>query len=199
MMQGLRSSLWRMVRNGFSLLGGAVLLAAPAGLSTAGALWGQDDVSSAVSVLPEAERAGATVRQLQDGAWVTLREGAGSFICLADAPGDDRFHVACYHESLEPYMARGRELREEGVTGMASLERRWEEIDAGTLEMPSYAMLHQIFAGADWDGDMETANVITVIYVPHAEAEDLGLPTSPSEGPWMMFPGKASAHIMIAR
>jgi len=168
-------------------------------MATAEPLQAQDDVALAVAALPEAEQAGATVRQLQNGTWATLREGTGSFVCLADAPGDDRFHAACYHESLEPYMARGRELRDEGVTGMASLERRWEEIEAGTLEMPSYAMLHQIFAGAGWDGDMASANLVTVVYVPFAEADDIGLPTSPSEGPWMMFSGKASAHIMISR
>ncbi len=199
MRQWLRRSRQPALRNAVALFGGAALLAGPVALMAANPLSGQDDVALAVSVLPEAEQSGATVRQNQDGTWVTLRAGSGAFICLADAPGDERFHTACYHESLEPYMARGRELRQEGVTGRASLERRWEEVDAGTLEMPSYAMLHQIFAGAGWSGDIATANLLTVIYVPFATAEDLGIPTSRSDGPWMMFPGEASAHIMISR
>ncbi len=66
-----------------------------------------------------------------------LREGSNELICLADKPGDDRFHATCYHESLEAYMARGRELRAEGREGPETLEIRHQEADAGKLEMPS--------------------------------------------------------------
>lgn len=154
----------------------------------------------AVTPLPEAQRAGATVLAREGGEWVELRAGAGEWICLADAPGDDRFHAACYHRSLEPYMARGRELAREGVTDRASIERRWEEIDAGALEMPAGSLLHQVVAESGWDGDPGSARRLTVIYVPYATAADVGLPEDPSGGgPWIMFPGRPTAHIMIPR
>ena len=86
---------------------------------------------------------------------MTLREGAGPFICIADDPGADGFHTACYHESLEPYMARGRELTAQGTTGRPNVEQQDGEIEAGTLEMPGYAFLHAIYAAEGWSGDMD--------------------------------------------
>jgi hypothetical protein len=47
------------------------------------------------------------------GEFVTLREGDNEFIVLADNPKQDGFSAACYHKDLEPFMARGRALREE--------------------------------------------------------------------------------------
>lgn len=157
-----------------------------------------DPLERAVLPLPAAERASATVMALRDGAWTVAREGDGEFICLADDPADDRFHAACYHRSLEPYMARGRELRAEGVGGRESIERRWAEIEAGALEMPAHAALHQILADGEWDGDPAAARRLTVIYVPFASAAELGLPADGSGGgPWLMFPDRPTAHIMI--
>lgn len=182
-----------MARSRFGFVAIAVLWAgaAPLGGQTG-------EIERAVLPLPEDERAGATVMTLADGVWTVAREGDGEFICLADDPADDRFHVACYHRSLEPYMARGRELRAEGVEGRESIRRRWTEIEAGTLEMPSHAALHQLVAEPGWDGDAATARRLTVIYVPFATAAELGLPAEGSGGgPWLMFPGRPTAHIMI--
>jgi hypothetical protein len=156
------------------------------------------DLEKAVLPLPVAERSGATVIVVEDNEARVVREGGGEFVCIADDPSDDRFQAACYHESLEPYMARGRELRKAGVTGQATIQKRWEEIEAGTLTMPERAMLHQVFAAAGWDGTPETANRLTVIYIPYATAEELGLPAGGAEGPWVMFPGSPTAHIMIS-
>lgn len=154
----------------------------------------------AIAPLPASQRAGATVLALEEGEWVELRAGTGEWICLADAPGDDRFHAACYHRSLEPYMARGRELARQGLTDRGALERRWEEIDAGTLQMPPRSLLHQVIAEPGWDGDLSSARRLTVIYMPYATAADVGLPADPSGGgPWIMFPGRPTAHIMIPR
>ncbi|MDH3734579.1 MAG: hypothetical protein OEU54_13705 [Gemmatimonadota bacterium] len=155
------------------------------------------DLERAVLPLPVSERAAATVMVVEDDVARVVKEGSGEFICLGDTPGDDRFQAACYHRGLEPYMARGRELRREGLTGRESIQTRWEEIEAGDLEMPAHGMLHQVFAGPDWDGSLESANRLTVIYVPYATAEELGLPSARAEGPWIMFPGSPTAHIMI--
>jgi len=160
---------------------------------------------AALAVLPiaEADRATATVLGYEDGGLVVLREGTGAFICMTDNPSDERFQVLCYHKSLEPYMARGRELRAEGISGKAGIEKRWEEIDAGELEMPRHpAALHQLFGSDPAAVTLENADSLgrlTVIYMAYATVEDTGLLGQPSRGePWLMYPGKPTAHVMIS-
>ncbi|MEZ5313622.1 MAG: hypothetical protein R2862_08215 [Thermoanaerobaculia bacterium] len=71
-------------------------------------------IAAALQAAPEDRRAGATVlgyTALDPASVVSvLRQGTNDLVCLADDPRDDRFSVACYHESLEPFMRRGREL-----------------------------------------------------------------------------------------
>jgi len=160
---------------------------------------------AALAVLPiaEADRATAAILGYEDEGLVVLREGTGAFICMADNPDDERFQVLCYHKSLEPYMARGRELRAEGITGKAGIERRWEEIDAGELEMPRHpATLHQLFGSDPAAVTLENADSLgrlTVIYMAYATVEETGLLGQPSRGkPWLMYPGKPTAHVMIS-
>jgi hypothetical protein len=141
------------------------------------------DLERAVLPLPERDRAAATVMVLEEDEARVVKQGAGEFICIADAPGDERFQAACYHSSLEPYMARGRELRKTGMTGRESIAKRQAEISAGSLDMPAHGMLHQVFAPGDWDGDMAAADRLTVIYLPFATAEELGLPDGRDDGP----------------
>ncbi len=178
---------------------GLAALALAASVDGAATVAAQDAVALAVAPLSsEGEQATAKVIQKQGSEWVTLREGSGAFICIADDPGDERFHSSCYHASLDPFMARGRELAGQGVDRRESLQRRVDEIEAGTLEMPNYALLHSIFADDGWSGDMEAVNAhFSVIYTPFATAEDLGLPTSRVAGAWLMASGQANAHIMI--
>ena len=92
-------------------------------------------VSAAVLALPATMRDSATVLGYREaGSLVELRRGTNGMICLADNPADSTFHVACYHESLEPFMARGRALRASGVTGEQVDTVRFREIAEGTLK-----------------------------------------------------------------
>ncbi|MCY3700892.1 MAG: hypothetical protein OXH46_14835 [Gemmatimonadetes bacterium] len=189
--------MFRRSFTAFALTAAALSVAA---LSVVAAdLTAQDAVALAVAPIPtETEQATAKVIQKQGDEWVTLREGAGPFICVADDPAADGFHSACYHTSLEPYMARGRELTSQGTTGRPNVEQRMAEIEAGTLEMPSYAFLHAIYAAEGWSGDMDAVQRHqAVIYTPFATAEDLGLPTRATRGAWLMGAGTANAHVMI--
>ena len=189
-----------MFRRSFTALAVALAALSVAAPSVVPAdLAAQDAIALAVAPIPtETEQATAKVIQKQGDEWVTLREGAGPFICIADDPGADGFHTACYHESLEPYMARGRELTAQGTTGRPNVEQRMAEIEAGTLEMPGYAFLHAIYAAEGWSGDMDAVQRHqTVIYTPFATAEDLGLPTRATRGAWLMAAGTANAHVMI--
>ena len=162
-------------------------------------------IAGALAAAPEDRREGATVMGYSPaGELVTLREGTNELICLADKPGDDRFHVACYHRSLEPYMERGRELKAEGVESKESFRIRHEEADAGKLEMPKtpaalYNLGGPLSVFDPRTGAVEGANWVWVVYTPYATEESTGLPTTPLApgAPWIMRPGTASSHIMI--
>lgn len=161
-------------------------------------------VASAVLALPEGLRAGAEVRAWQgDGSLREVRAGSNGMICLADRPGDG-FSAACYHDSLEPFMARGRELTDAGVEGMQRHEARWREARAGTLAMPEgAAMVYNIrFESEAIDpstADPADGGRLHAVYIPYATQESTGLPAEPTAGsaPWLMWPGEPSAHVMI--
>jgi hypothetical protein len=161
-------------------------------------------IAAAVLAAPEDRRAGATVLGYDTGgALVTLRQGTNDLVCLADDPRDEAFSVACYHKELDPFMARGRELRAQGVTGKEREERRWKEIDAGTLKMPREPRTLYVLTGGAYDaasGKVTDSYLRWVVYTPYATAESTGLPTkAPGPGaPWLMFPGTPGAHIMIS-
>jgi hypothetical protein len=191
-------------------LGAVVLLgcgqpapeSAPSGSSTAGPIAAVDLVDAAVTPLPAELQAGATVLGPDSaGARAVLRQGAGDMICLAPNPADTTFHAACYHRSLEAFMARGRALRAAGTTGAEVDSVRFREILAGTLDMPrTPAVLYQNFGGRY---DPTTRKVVGtqplyVVYIAGATTASTGLTEKPSEtDPWIMFPGTPKAHIMF--
>lgn len=134
-----------------------------------------------------------------DGSVVELRAGDNDFICLAANPKAERFSSSCYHASLEPYFARGRELSMAGVSSQERYEIRFAEMEAGKLMMPVSSATLYVFNGS-WNSETQSAEgrVRWVIYVPGATAESTGLSTRPQEGgPWIMQEGTPGAHIMI--
>ena len=163
-------------------------------------------VAEAVSALPEAMRANAEVRLIEDGELVTARPGRNGLICLGDDPDAERWHVACYHEALEPFMARGRQLRAQGVTERAAIDSiRAAEIESGELEFPAGPVALYSLTGAKGSfnaetGEAEGAAALYVLYVPFATEASTGISTVPSRArPWLMAPGKPWAHVMISR
>ena len=160
-------------------------------------------IAGALLAAPEALRAAATVYGYDAaGQLVTIREGDGELICIADKPDDERYHAACYHVALEPYMQRGRELRTEGITGYDSFEARHQEADAGQLKMPEHPATVYNLTGDTFDpatGEVTNPGRLYAVYIPYATSATTGLPeTAAGPGtPWIMRPGTASAHIMI--
>lgn len=163
-------------------------------------------VAEAVLAAPPSKRAGAGVLGYEgDGELAALREGSNELLCLADDPSDDRFKVSCYHRELEPFMARGRELRDRGLEGEAVDSVRFAEVEGGSLPYPDHpAALFTVAAptapAAPSDGELPAESQrLTVLYVPGATAEQLGLPAEPSGGlPWLMEQGRLDAHVMIS-
>ena len=163
-------------------------------------------LATAVLAAPEASRAGAKVIGYNAaGELVTLREGTNEFICLADDPGKEGFNAACYHESLEPFMARGRELRAEGKSNQEIDALREQEVASGQLTMGDTGSTLHVYSGpgARYDpatGEVAGASYRYVVYMPFATAASTGLPESPiaPNHPWIMDPGTYRAHIMIS-
>ena len=162
-------------------------------------------IAAAISPLPAPLRANATVLGYHaDGKLVTLRKGSNDMVCLADDPGQDRFHVACYHKSLEPFMARGRELHARKLSREAIDSVRLADVKRGRYKMPSApAALYQYFAPRDSvdaaTGVVNGASYLYVVYTPYATPESTGWTANPlADGPWIMYPGKPWAHLMIA-
>ena len=159
-------------------------------------------VAAAVLPLPVELRASATVLGYgTDGKLTTLRRGTGTMTCLASDPKGNRFHVACYHNSLEPFMARGRTLRVQGVKDPEVDSVRFREAKARRLKLPSSpASLYSLTGGAfdPSTGTASGARPLFVVYIPYANATTTGLTERPVPGaPWIMFPGTPKAHIMF--
>lgn len=153
-------------------------------------------IAGAVLSAPAEMRATATVHGYDAlGRMVTLRKGTGPLVCLATDPAAKQFHTACYHRSLEPFMARGRSLRAEGVKGDQVDSARFREIAQRKLALPQQpAVLYQIFASPDSvdlaTGTVNGARSLFVVYIPFATGESVGLSAKPVEGaPWVMYPG----------
>jgi len=162
-------------------------------------------IASAILAAPQEHQAEAAVLGFDhEGGLVTLRRGSNELVCLADTPGDDRFSVACYHDSLEPYMARGRELAAAGISsGQERNQIRWKEAEEGTLAMPDTPATLFVLTGAGFDaetGEVAEPYLRYVVYTPWATVESTGLAESPGGpgSPWLMYPGTAGAHIMIS-
>jgi hypothetical protein len=159
-------------------------------------------IAGAVLAAPEELRAGAAVLGYDEqGGRVQIREGRNEMICLATDPTKSAFNVACYHKDLEPFMARGRELLAQKVTGAKRNEIRFKEVEDGKLPMPKAPRTLYVLTGSSYDaasGKVAGRYLRWVIYVPFATAESTGLSTKASDSaPWLMSAGTAGAHIMI--
>ena len=161
-------------------------------------------IRQAVLAAPESMRGSATVlgyggEPRESDPLTLLRDGSNGLICLADDPGEAGFHAACYHESLEAYMALGRRLRAEGKGRDQVMAARYEALEAGDIAMPDRAALYSIRSDTGAE-DLEGARRLVVVYVPGATSESLGMPSRPEgDSPWLMLPGTPWAHIMIGR
>lgn len=162
----------------------------------------QVQIAGAVLAAPAEMRADAAVLGLDaHGGRVQIREGKNEMICLATDPTKTAFNVACYHKDLEPFMARGRELLAQNVTGNKRNEVRFKEVKDGTLRMPKEPRTLYVLTGTSYDsatGTVQNPYLRWVIYMPFATPESTGLSTKANDGgPWLMSAGTAGAHVMI--
>ncbi|MEZ5363557.1 MAG: hypothetical protein R2748_14745 [Bryobacterales bacterium] len=180
----------------------SILLAAAALCFAGEPLPKDQQIASALQAAPKELREGAGVLGwTAAGKVVELRKGSNELLCLADDPRDENFSVACYHKDLEPFMARGRELADQGHKGKERHEIRWKDVDEGRVKMPREPRMLYVMTGKGFDatkGEVTDSYLRWVVYVPYATPESTGLPVTSGNAPWLMYPGTAGAHIMIS-
>ena len=166
-----------------------------------------EQIAAAVLPLPAEMREAATVMGYKEkGKLEVLRAGTNGMNCLALYVMREDFHVACYHKSLEPFMARGRELRATGITKSEAVDSaRFAEIKSGKLKMPAAGALYSLTgkrAGFNpATNTVTSASPLHVVYMPFATAESTGISEKMSlikpPAPFLMGSGTAKAHLMI--
>jgi hypothetical protein len=154
---------------------------------------------------PEELREKATVYGYDEkGELILLRKGDNDMIVLADDPKQEGLNVSTYHKDLEPFMARGRQLKKEGKTFQEVFDIRESEVKSGKLQMPKAPSSLYVYSAKDdqvnkTTGEVKDGYLRYVIYIPYATAASTGLPLKPTAPgmPWIMDPGTHRAHIMI--
>jgi hypothetical protein len=164
----------------------------------------EQQIAGAVLAAPDSLRSGAAVLGWQGGELVEIRKGTNELICLADDPAKDRFQVACYQKSLEPFMARGRELHRQKMSHEQVDSVRLADVKAGRWQMPSNpTALYNLVAPKDsidaTTGLPRGGTRWYVIYMPYATEASSGfsIAADASGRPWLMYPGTPWAHLMV--
>jgi len=162
-------------------------------------------IKNALLAAPEALREKALVYGYSEkGEFTTLRPGTNEMVCIADDPNQPGLNVSCYHKDLEPFMARGRDLKKEGKDFKQVFDIREAEVKSGKLFMPKQPTSLFVYSAPaeqynQTTGEVTNGNLRYVVYIPYATSESTGLPLKPEAPgmPWIMDPGTHRAHIMI--
>ena len=162
-------------------------------------------IKGALLAAPDDKKEGAMVYGYSEkGELTVLRKGSNEFVCLADDPAQASFSVACYHRELEPFMARGRELKKQGKNVKEVFDTREAEVKSGKLKMPKQPTSLFVYTASNENynrltGEITDGYIRSVVYIPYATPESTGIPLKPAGAgmPWLMHPGTHGAHIMI--
>jgi hypothetical protein len=163
-------------------------------------------IKTAVLAAPQETRDNATIMGYSPkGEFTVLRKGTNGMVCLADDPNQKGLNVSCYHQDLDPFMERGRQLKKEGKSFQEVFDIREQEVKSGKLKMPGQPATLYVYSTSEekYDpatGEIQDGYLRYVIYIPYATAESTGLPLKPDFAgqPWIMDPGTHRAHIMIS-
>lgn len=162
-------------------------------------------MKTAVLAAPADKRDGATIYGYSTrNEFTLLRKGTNELVCLADDPRQKGLSVSCYHRDLEPFMERGRVLKQAGKKADEILKIREQEVKDKKLIMPNHPSTLFSYTAKDENynsmtGEVKAGYLRYVVYIAYATAESTGLPLKPEAPgmPWIMDPGTHRAHIMI--
>ena len=165
----------------------------------------EQQIAGAVLAAPDSMRAGAAVLGWQGGELVEIRKGTNELICLADDPATDRFQVACYQKSLDPFMARGRELHKLKLSHTQVDSARMLDIKAGA----GRCRRHRRRSTTSWrrrtastpppacPAATAPAGTSCTSPTPRRPASGFSTAADGSGRPWLMYPGEPWAHLMV--
>src|SRR5690348_3149662 len=131
-------------------------------------------IKGAVMAAPGPTAAGAKIYGYNDSKeFVVLRDGTNEMVCIADDPSQEGFSAACYHKDLDPFMARGRELKKQGKNPKQILDQREADVKAGSLVMPKQPTTLYVYyaSAADYNaqsGEVKNGAFRYVVYIPYA-------------------------------
>ena len=156
-----------------------------------------DTIERALAGVSVRTRAGAAVIKWNaDFTYETLKEGTNSWVCSDESggPRQQAFAVQCSSganlKSLEQFMRFQAQSanREEFLALQDAAEAD------GSLVLFDYGSVVRLLGRPD----RVSAQMNTIVTVPGATTESLGLPDHPGQGgAWIMNAGMADAHIMI--
>ena len=155
-------------------------------------------IAQAVTPLPDDLKDGAGVYDYdEEGNRVTLREASNHVECK---PRDDRGFTLCFPVSTAKFRDHRNKLVYEGLEGDELEAAVDAAIASGVVEpMPMGSILYRLYEEND------RIQLLWVVLLPGATAEDLAMPTESQRDPslagmgrpWMMREGTPGAHLMI--
>ncbi len=159
----------------------------------------EQQIATAVQILPPDLRAGATVvtYDAATGARKVLREGTNFIECQPRmADGFER----CYHKAFGPRRDLEAKLRAQKKSDEEIQQAVAAAVKAGTLPAPPKGTMS--YRGYDKSDRIQN---LWVMSLPNATPESVGVSTVSQRDaalagrglPWMMLPGTPGAHIMI--
>ena len=150
-------------------------------------------VEEALLALPDHLRENATVVKFEGGKRIDLRTGTNELVCRADDRDAPGIAIWCYPKTHDAYARRWYQLAAQGKESAEVDSIITAEIKFGELEWPSVAVNYNLRGPS-----LDNAVLTTVVYVPFATAESIGLSdVRDFPRPWLMLGGTAFAHIMI--
>lgn len=153
----------------------------------------EERIAEALLALPEALQGDAGVVRFEDGKQIVMKTAQNGILCRADDPEKPGIDVWCYHESHDDYARRWFELAATGMPGGEVNERIVAEIEDKSLAWPDLAVNYNLRGPS-----LDTAMLLTVIYMPYATGESIGISEERQfDRPWLMYAGTAFAHVMI--
>jgi|HubBroStandDraft_1064217.scaffolds.fasta_scaffold403281_2 hypothetical protein len=154
-------------------------------------------IAEAVSPLPESLRDGATVIEY-DANWSpnVLRQGSNGITCSHDRPlpNEPPFGVRCVAASVMPQQLMLAKMIGSGMTHTQATAEVRAAKASGKLQTPTVGAMTYLRTGKS----AKASTVVWKMLLPGAKAEDLGLPTKPSNGsPYMTSSGTPQAALVM--